>query len=206
MAFKSLSEYNANKYKNLFVLKEDGESADVVILYRSIEDVMIIDAHYIKSDEYSGYVHCCGANCPACAKGIRVQNKIFVPVYNIKEDEIQYFDRTTYFETQLTSDVFKNFPNPSEYVFKITRHGVPNDRDTKYTFTAINKVPPEISYEALMKKFNTSMPEDYSKVCKLYSSDTLSNMLSGSSSDASNLSEYVVTPRVSTSVIGRLVY
>ena len=114
MAFKSLNQYNAEKNKGFFTLQNDGEYADVIFIYKSVGDVMIADVHYIKSSEYSGYVHCCGAGCPACEKGIRIQNKIFIPLYVIAKNgetlakpEIRYFDRTTYFEPQLMADVFE---------------------------------------------------------------------------------------------------
>ena len=58
MAFKKITDYNEEKYGRLFVLKDDKEYADVILLYRSINDVLIADIHYIKSPEYSGYVHC----------------------------------------------------------------------------------------------------------------------------------------------------
>mgnify|MGYP007065811507 CR=1 FL=1 len=82
MAFKSMKTYNDERYHGFFLLRNDGDFADVIFLYQNIEDVLVADVHYIKSAKKSGYVHCCGEGCPACAKGIRVQTKLFIPVYN----------------------------------------------------------------------------------------------------------------------------
>jgi len=108
MAFKTVKTYNEEKFGGLFLLRNDGDFADVVFLYQSIDDVLVADTHYIKSSEYTGYVHCCGSGCPACAKGIRVQTKLFIPLYNIQDHEIQFWDRTMRFEPQLNQDVFSN--------------------------------------------------------------------------------------------------
>ena len=57
MAFKSISQYNEDKNKDFFILQNDGDNAAVVILYRSVDDALVADVHYIKSGDYSGYVH-----------------------------------------------------------------------------------------------------------------------------------------------------
>jgi len=205
MAFKTLTQYNAEKNKGFFTLVNDGEYADVIFLFQSVSDVMIADVHYVKSSEYSGYVHCCGQGCPACEKGIRIQNKIFIPLYVIAKNgetfdtpEIAYFDRTTYFEPQLMADVFNKYPNPSECVFRITRHGEARSQDTKYEIRAIG-LNTSASYDKILAKCNTSMPADYERIVKEFPIFKLSEMLmnSGSTtSNASNLGEYVATPRV----------
>ena len=71
MAFKTMNDFNKERgYDNYFTLRNDGDTADVIILYRGVSDVLVADAHYIKSNDYTGYVHCCGRGCPACGKGI----------------------------------------------------------------------------------------------------------------------------------------
>lgn len=96
MAFKKVTEYNEEKYANWFVLPDDGDSEEVVILYKDIEDVLVADVHYIKCED-SGYVHCLGKGCPACSKGIRVQPKLFIPLYIPSKEEIVFWDRTPKF-------------------------------------------------------------------------------------------------------------
>lgn len=196
MAFKSVKQYNEERYGGLFRLVNDGDSADVIFLYRNIDDVLIADTHYIKSAEYSGYVHCCGRGCPACGKNIRVQPKLFIPVYNLTENEIQFWDRSVKFENQLSADVFTNFPNPSEYVFKVIRHGVAGDINTTYEIQVIGRNSQE-SYDQILNKFGIKMPDHYETICKEFSASKLGELLAkpdvGNYGD--DLPDYSVTPR-----------
>ena len=63
MAFKSVEQFNDDRYHGLFRLVNDGDHADVIFLYQSIKDMLVAQAHYIKSADYSGYVHCCEQGC-----------------------------------------------------------------------------------------------------------------------------------------------
>lgn len=195
MAFKSVEQFNDDRYHGLFRLVNDGDSADVVFLYQSMKDMLVAQAHYIKSADYSGYVHCAGQGCPACSKGIRVQTKLFIPVYNIEKDEIEFWDRNMKFEPQMEKDVFSRFPNPSEFVFRITRHGIPNDINTTYSIEAVGKntIAP---YGMILAKFNAKNPDYYSAVIKDASIAELAETLQNSGSEsASSMPEYTPIPR-----------
>jgi len=205
MAFKSMKTYNEERYGGKFILADDGDSADVIFLYQSDDDVLIADAHYIKSAEYTGYVHHCEVACPACAKGIRVQSKLFIPMYVIGSDEIQFWDRNVRFQAVLRQNVFNRYPNPSEYVFRITRHGVANDMNTTYEITAVakNKI---MSYNEILAKFNAKMPDYYSQIIREVSAGEMSKMLASSGSESVpsetyEMPKYQVTPR--TTVVNR---
>lgn len=200
MAFKTARQYNEEKFGGLFLLRNDGDSADVIFLYRNLDDVLIADTHYIKSADYSGYVHCCGRGCPACEKGIRVQTKLFIPMYNLTTNQIEFWDRNVRFENQLSQDVFERYPNPSEFVFRITRHGVAGDVNTTYQIQAIGRNTAE-SYDQILAKFHITMPDYYEKVCRAYDSMKLSSMLSSSAAATSSLPDYQVTPRVSATAV-----
>lgn len=186
MGFKSMSDYNDERYGNFFRLQNDQDYADVVILYRGTQDVMVADTHYIKSDEYSGYVTCCDSNCPACRKGIRVQPKLFVPVYVINTSVpggqtncVQFWDRSTRFQAQLVNDVFRGYPTPVDYIFRITRHGIAGDINTTYDIRAIknNDMYP---YDAILNQFNITFPDAFNMVCKEVNSFELESMMSTS--------------------------
>ena len=199
MAFKSIKAYNEERYGGFFLLRNDRDYADVIFLYRNEEDALVNSTHYIKSPDYSGYVECTGRGCPACAKNIRVQDKLFIPVYNIKDDEIQFWDRSTRFGDQLVRDVFSKYPNPSEYVFRITRIGAAGSIDTKYDIMAVGKNS-QMPYDYILSKFHVTFPEYYSTVCKCASSNELSNMLNSNSTNgngytASPTQDYVPVPR-----------
>ena len=205
MAFKSIEEYNKEQYGGLFRLPNDQDYADVIFLYRQKSDALVADTHYIKTADYSGYVHCTGRGCPACAKGIRKQTKIFVPLYNITEGELQFWDRTPVFEPQLHSDVFAHFPNPSEYVFRITRHGAARDVNTRYQIVATSNNTFK-SFDQILAENNTSFPEFYEQICRDVDAATMSTWLSTSGAAAGGFSndampDYTPTPRATPAAI-----
>lgn len=200
MAFKSMKTYNDERYKGLFRLVDDNDSADVIILYRSYEDVLIADAHYIKSADYSGYVHCNGSGCPACSKDIRVQQKLFIPLYNLNTNEIEFFDRNIKFDNVLQQQVFAKYPNPSAYVFKIIRHGKSGSMDTTYEIRAIANNTFG-TYDQILQKFNITLPEYYSEVIREMSNEQMSEALNDKeSAPASNLPDYQIKPREASQI------
>jgi len=209
MAFKTLEEFNESRYGGMFRLINDRDYADVIFLYQKYTDVLQGDTHYIKSDIYDGYVHCLGRStgCPACAKNIKVQPKVFIPMYvisinDVMVGEIQYFDRTPSFEPQIRSDIFDRYSNPSEFIFRITRNGLPRDVNTKYNIMAIGNNAVK-SYAEILADNNTSMPAHYEHVCKSVDAATLQSYLVGpvtNYSTPSELPNYNITPRVSVPV------
>lgn len=211
MAFKTVNQFNKERgYENYFTLRNDGDTADVIFLYRSTDDVLVADAHYIKSENYAGYIHCCGRGCPACGKNIAVRSKLFIPMYNIANQKIEFWDRNMSFENQLNQDVFYRYPNPSEYVFRITRHGQARDVNTTYQIQAVGKNT-LMPYDVVFAKFHTKVPDVYETVIKEFSSGELYSMLNPASGSANNsssasseysgsdLPSYQVTPRAAYS-------
>lgn len=210
MAFKSVKTYNEEKFGGLFLLRHCGDSADVIFLYQSIDDVLVADTHYIKSADYSGYIHCCGRGCPACAKGIRVQTKLFIPMYNLTTNQVEFWDRSIRFEPQLSQDVFTKFPNPSEFVFRITRKGAAGDVNTVYHITAVGRNT-VLTYDDILKANNIIFPDYYEHICKDLSVKQVADLFTASASTvapadsaqyAQNaaLPTYQISPRVTTPV------
>lgn len=204
MAFKSVNQYNEERFGNLFLLRNDGDSADVIFLYRNVDDVLVADVHYLVSDTYRGYAHCLGKSngCPACnygERGIRNQTKLFIPLYNIDADEIQFFDRSIRFEAQLKHDVFDTYPNPSQCVYRITRHGAAGSADTTYEIKIIGKNTIG-TYDEILAKFNARMPDYYETICKDLSAREMSDLLGNSNTRTSNsfnsVPSYTPKPRV----------
>lgn len=199
MAFKKITDYNEERFGNFFLLRNDGDFADVVFLYKSFDDVLVADAHYVKSNDYTGYIHCCGAGCPACAKGLRVQNKLFIPLYNISAGEIQFFDRSIRFQNQLESEVFSKFANPSDYVFRIIRHGAAGSFETTYEIVVAGHIN-GTSYDKICADNNVTFPNYYSTVCKDLTVSEVSALftasaMSNSASVSGDMPSYTVTPR-----------
>lgn len=221
MAFKSMTEHNEQRFKGLFLLQNDGDYADVVFMYSKADDVLVADGvHYIKSLEYTGYVHCCGSSCPACGRGIRLQTRLFVPLYIIGSNsatctpgEIVFFDRSTRFEAQLQQDVFSKYPDPSQIVFRITRNGAAGDLNTKYSIVAKARNPK--TFAEILSLTGAQFPDKYNDVCREVSASVLGTWVNtsnnggegGVSNSADNLEmynipDYQVTPRGAAPVPG----
>lgn len=195
MAFKSLSQYQADKNGEFFVLPNDGDYADVIFLYRSIEDVLVADVHYINTSVYKGYVHCCENGCPAChfgERGIRKDAKLFIPLYNLQKNKIEFWDRSTFFEQTLQKYVFTPFPTPWETVFRITRRGEARSRDTKYEIVPVGRNT-SLSYDTILSNFGITLPQGYSTICREMSVAEMSSALNSTPS-ASDLQDYGYTP------------
>lgn len=195
MAFKSLTQYQADKNGDFFVLNNDGDYADVIFLYRNVNDVLVADVHYINTMTYKGYVHCCEKGCPACnygERGLRIDHKIFIPLYNIQKNKIEFWDRSTFFEQILQKHVFGPFPNPSETVFRITRRGDFGSRDTKYDIMPVgrNSARP---YDKILSDMHTTFPEGYNVICREMSTYELDAALN-SRPTSSDLQDYGYTP------------
>lgn len=206
MAFKSMKEYTEERVGEFFLLRNDGDFADVVFLYREYSDVMAASVHYIKSADYTGYVHCTGRGCPACARNIRVQNKLFIPmfVFSINGESVNriaFWDRNTRFNQNLMDSVFTNYPNPVAYTFRITRHGASGDVNTNYEIViqGINTS----TYDEILSFANMTLPEGYDHVCKDMTAVDMNKLFvnpSASSAASDDMSTYSVTPRVAVPV------
>lgn len=203
MAFKSFSQYKEEKQGEGFILSNDGDYADVVFLYRSVNDVLVADVHYISSATYNGYAHCCGTGCPACnyptksGRGIRLDHKIFIPLYNISKGKIEFWDRSTFFENVLETQVFKNYPNPSETVFRITRKGEAGSRDTRYEIMPVGRNS-AMPYEKILADCGMTLPEGYSNIVREMSIEEMSAALSPTGGSDLQDYGYVPVPRGSS--------
>lgn len=206
MAFKSVEEFNKERYHDMFRLVDDKDSAEAIFLYRNKQDELKADAHYIKTNAYEGYIHCCGKGCPACARHFRLDTKIFIPMYVINQtdrahgnvtypvDQILFWDRKITFDKQLDEMVFYPYPTPIDCVFKITRNGGFRDMNTRFDIVAIGAH--SLSYDTILAKFNAKMPDYYSTIIKEFSIAELEEMLqNNTATPASDLPEYTPVPR-----------
>lgn len=184
MAFKSMKSFEEDRFGYFLRLASDEESVNAVFLYHNTDEVLMADVHYINSKSYKGYVHCCGDGCPACQKGIRVQQKLFVPVLlfadlnkeSYSENTVLFWDRTINFNRQLQQDVFRRYDCPEDYIFRITRHG--GYRDLKTTYSIIAKMNCNSNtVDDTLKAMGVSFPDYYENVVKSVGAADLYDML-----------------------------
>lgn len=205
MAFKSIEAFNDDRYRYSFRMMRDGETAKVIFLYRSKADMMIGSTHHIMTPSYKGYVDCCEYGCPACARGIRRDSgKIFIPLYNLETNKIEFWDKNQSFEYHMDRMVFDKYPNPSEYVFTITRHGEYRAEKVTYDIEAsyLNEF---MTYDQILEKYNTILvPQTeadikrtyYQNICRTYSIPELDKLLNENpATPKESLQAYTATPR-----------
>lgn len=138
---KDADNYGGQGGGGYFSLKNDKDVAQVHILYDSISDVEGHSVHEVEIDGKKRYVNCLREYgdpvdvCPFCAasgfKGQFAQVKYFVPVYNIKEDRIQTWERGKKFGQKLSS-LCARYPHLVQHTFEIERNGQAGDQQTTY--------------------------------------------------------------------------
>lgn len=182
MAFKKMQSIEQDRYSGFLRLENDGDSVTGVFLYKSYDDVLVAESHYVKSNDYSGYVHCCGSGCPACRKGLRVRNKLFIPFLVLadlnagyEEDTVVFWDRNVSFNHQLKKDVFNQYPNPSELVFRITRRGAYRDINTTYSMQPVMNYKDNV--DEVLSNMGVNLPDYYETVVKSVDIPTLSDWM-----------------------------
>ena len=140
------SNYGGQGGSGFFQINADKEIKQVRFLYNSAEDVEGISVHKVTVNGKDRYVNCLRAYndpidmCPFCRedkagrKGMNVQARLFVPVYNIEEDAVQIWDRgKTMFEKMAglcaRYATKRNFVNN---ILDVQRFGAPKDKQTTY--------------------------------------------------------------------------
>lgn len=120
-----------------FSLKEDREIGQVRILYDTVEDVKGYTVHEIQLDDKKRYVNCIHEygqpkdDCPFCAAGKFTTTKYFVPMYNLKENRLQTWERGKTFGPEIQSKLAR-FPHLYQRVTEIERIGKKGDTKTTY--------------------------------------------------------------------------
>lgn len=140
--------YGGNGGAGFFGISANKGTKQVRFLYNSIDDVEGMSVHKVQvgttrdgKPRYR-YVNCLRNYndpmdvCPLCdSKKYPTQARLFVPVYNIDEDEVQIWDRGKTMFAQLSS-LFSRYANHGRpfvnCVFEIERNGEPGDKKTTY--------------------------------------------------------------------------
>ena len=147
-----LDKYNSgsndNKVKWLR-LTDDKDTVQVRIMLEDVEDLndYIYVTHKVtvgaKAKFPNVHINCLREykdpveKCPFCESGIAASVRVFLPVYNIEEDEVMFFDRPRSIigKIQGLMGRYKDFPS---HIFEIERNGEAGDKGTTYEFYEVD--------------------------------------------------------------------
>ena len=146
-----MARFTANEADNyggqggagFFSLKNDGDVARVRFMYNSIDDVEGLSVHQVEVDGRKRYVNCLRAynepvdKCPFCKAGKPVMAKLFIPLYDEKEDKVKIWERGKKFFGKI-SGLCSRYPNLVEHAFEIERHGKAGSTDTTYEIFSVD--------------------------------------------------------------------
>lgn len=155
-----MGQFNHNEADNygngnsgsFFSLKNDGDIARVRFMYNDINDVIGYAVHEVEVDGKKRYVNCLRSynepvdNCPLCAAKNKVIAKIFIPLYDLDDEEIKIWDRGKTYLAKLSSLSARYNPLVS-MPFEIERHGKKGDTNTTYEIFPLER--DEITLEDL---------------------------------------------------------
>ena len=138
-----LKKYEAGNKKNedkqvpFFTLKKDGESATVRFLVKDVDDLgkYVFETHKVKIGDYDNFVKCTGNDC-VCCRETRTSLRMFVPVFNLKTNQVEIWGRgMTEIKAimNLIDKYGKKFGDLYNCVFEIKRNGGKGDTNTSYS-------------------------------------------------------------------------
>ena len=139
-----LDKYSPEKKGDYFVLKNDGDSAQVRILYENINDVEGHCVHKVKQKNgFFNYVECLRNYedpidcCPLCASkqngDSKLYSKIWVPLYLTEDSKVVLWERgKSFWKDQLYPLMVEKGEPFCGHVFTIERHGEAGDMETTY--------------------------------------------------------------------------
>lgn len=135
-------------------LQNDGDVARVQFLYNSYDELDTFACHRIQTgfNERTGkpierWVDCKRDyddpidNCPFCKAGMPVKPVMILSMYDHSDGKIKIWERGKTFRKVIESK-FNRYPNLSDMVFEIERHGVKGDNKTTYELIAMPEVEP----------------------------------------------------------------
>ena len=141
------SNYGGQGGGGFFGISDDKGVKKVRFLYNNEEDIEGFSVHQVKVGEKERYVNCLRSykdpidDCPFCREHMATQVKLFIPLYNIDEDQVQTWDRGKKMFEKMSSlcSRYASKDNLVQHVFEIERHGKPKDTATTYEIYEVEK-------------------------------------------------------------------
>ena len=136
-----VNNYGSSGSGSFFSLKDDGDVARVRFMYNSMEDVVGYAVHEVEVDGKKRYVNCLRAynepksKCPFCADNQFQRAKLYIPMYDIDNDEVKIWERGKNFFAKMSAICarYSNADTPLvAHTFDVERHGKKGDTSTVY--------------------------------------------------------------------------
>lgn len=134
------ANYGGQGGGGFFGISEDKGIKRVRFLYNNEEDIEGFSVHKVQIGDKERYVNCPRSYkdpidaCPFCRAQMKTQVKLFIPVYNIDEDQVQIWDRGKKMFEKMSSicSRYATKDNLVQHTFEVERHGKPKDTATTY--------------------------------------------------------------------------
>lgn len=141
-SFEESENYGQSNSGSFFSLKDDGDTAQIRFMYRTIDDVQGYAVHQVEIGDKKRYVNCLRAYndpidmCPLCQAQYKVNPKLFLKVYNLDTNEAQIWERgKTYF--QRIASMAAHYKPLCDEIIEVQRSGKKGDKKTTYEFFSI---------------------------------------------------------------------
>ena len=169
--------YGGNGGSSFFSLKNDGDVARVRFMYNGMEDVVGYAVHEVTVGDKKRYVNCLReynepkSKCPFCEANNFQKAKLYIPIYDIDEDEVKIWERGKNFFQKMAALCarYSSADVPLvAHTFEIERHGKKGDQGTVYEIyetgsdkTRIEDLPeiPEVLGNIILDKSAEEMME-----------------------------------------------
>lgn len=141
---ETADRYGGQGGAGYFSLKNDKDTAQVRFMYTSIDDVEGYAVHTVTIDDKKRYVNCLREynqpidTCPFCRAKMFTSAKIFVPIYNMDEGRVQFWERGKKFISKISS-ICARYPNVVSHVFEVERNGKKGDTATTYEIYEVSQ-------------------------------------------------------------------
>lgn len=128
-------------------LSNDGDVARIQFLYGNYNELDTFACHKVKIGEKDRYVSC-NRNyddpldaCPFCQQGLPIKPVMMLSMYDHNDGKVKIWERGKTFIKKMQS-LFNRYPDLSNHVFEIERHGAKGDNKTTYDIYPMPDIEP----------------------------------------------------------------
>ena len=139
-SYEDAENYGGNGGGGFFSLPNDGDVARVRFMYNKLEDVEGVSVHEIELNGKKRYVSCLREynqsidTCPFCKKGMFVNAKLFIPIYDVDSGQTKIWERGKKFFGKIAGlcSRYASKEDLVNHIFEVERHGKKGDTQTTY--------------------------------------------------------------------------